>query len=122
MTELTDLLMQNPQSSGFGEAKHLEVLKDLANEDKQKILSELGEDEIRIFNRLKALSNLLKKRYKVDVLPVEAFLDSFLLLRVNKDRKRAREIVEAFNSDRIGRSENAVFKRLGGMMGGGFVR
>lgn len=123
MTELTDLLISNQGMGGSGDSKHLEVLKDLANEDKQKILSELSEDEIRIFTRLKALSNLLKRKYKTDVLPVEAFLDSFLLLRVNKNRQRAKEIVEAFTSDRINRSENALFKRMGGMGGaGGFVR
>lgn len=118
MTDLTDLLSTSSQSSG--EMKHLEVLRDLANEDKQKILSELDENEIRIFTRLKALSNLLKKRYKVDVLPVETFLDSFLLLRVNKDRKRAKEIVEAFTSDRNRNSENIALRKMG--MGGGFVR
>lgn len=121
MTELTDLLQSSHMQSS--ESKHLEVLKDLADEDKQKILSELSEDEIKVFTRLKALSNLLKKRYRMDVLPVETILDSFLLLRVNKDRKRAGEIVSAFTSDRIARSENTMMRRMmGGGNSGGFVR
>jgi hypothetical protein len=117
MSSLEELFQA--QNQGSNELKHLEVLRDLADAKKQKVLSELSDDEIRALMRLLTISTTLKEIYGYEIFDMNAFIDRLLLLRANKDRKRALEIVDAFKSDRNTNLERSIFRR--GMGGSGGV-
>lgn len=97
--------------AGDGQGKNYEVLKELTKEDNIKLLSELSDNEIKELTRLLFLSNILNRKYRdakghfIQIIDLQYFVDIFLKLRVNKDRKRAGEFVNAFTSPRIDQME-----------------
>lgn len=90
------------------ENKHYEVLKDLSDEKKARVFSELNDNEVKAITRLRYLSKLLNQRYSHKILNVEFFIETFLEMRINKDRKSRSEFVESFKSPRTENIEQSM--------------
>ena len=87
---------QNPDSED-----PYKVLGKLSDENLRKTFSELNDREIKGFARLEYLRQLLEKVYPGNkILDVDTFVETFLVLRMNKDRKSRKEFVQAFGSER----------------------
>lgn len=110
-----DLQFSDPQG-----AKNYEALKELTKDDNIKLLSELSDNEIKELTRLTFLSTLLNAKYTnekgkpIQIIDIKFFIDTFLQLRVNKDRKRAGEFVQAFGSPRVDNIERSAQRGAGG--------
>jgi hypothetical protein len=113
-------LFDDLQFQGSDQQKNYEILKELTKGDNVKMLSELSDNEIKELTRLTFLSLLLNQKYRdekgrlIQIIDIKFFVDTFLQLRVNKDRKRAGEFVQAFGSPRVDNIERSAQRGAGG--------
>lgn len=97
-------------------SKYLEILKEMFNKDKLTLLSELDDNEIKVFSRLAFLSQLLDKKYrrymkgKKTILDVENFMKKYLELRISKNRKSRGEFVSGVTGERAGTIEKSLLR------------
>lgn len=96
------------QTDTGNDSKHYEVLKDLSDEKKHKVFSELNDDEVKAITRLRYLSKLLNQRYSHKILNVEFFIETFLEMRINLKRQSRKEFVDSFKSPRTENIESSM--------------
>jgi hypothetical protein len=106
--DLSTLFTSSMPNSDQG--KYLEIVKEMFDKSKTKLISELDDREIRAFTRIEFLASLLKRKYGVQVLDVASLVENFLQFRVSRKRKSRGEFVESITGDRASRAENSVLR------------
>jgi hypothetical protein len=85
----------------------------LANEDKYKLITELGDGEISHFAGLLAIADTY------DIQLLKNYLKNYLLLRISKKRQGRKEIIEMGVARMREQGQQGVMNRFKSFFGGG---
>jgi hypothetical protein len=103
--EAEDILLSAQQ-----EKTPLEILKELTDKSKVSLFSELSNRETKLTTRILFINHLLNRRFNQKegetIIELDKFIETFLIMRVNMNRKSREEFVESFKSERAHDSDN----------------
>lgn len=89
-----------------------DVLKDLNNEKKTSVMSELSDNEIKLLTKLKLLSKMRKNNLYDDAVSI------FMKMRLSKDRQSRKEILTGIkNAHPEPQNQNLMFDKARQMLG-----
>lgn len=108
MDDVNDLLEERDNNSDY-----LKILEQLTSAKHIRRFSQLNDDEIKKFTKLMFLAKLLRDRMGKKVLILDNFIDTFLTLRFNLERKSRKEFVDSFSSERTNRVEKTMLHNVG---------
>jgi translation initiation factor RLI1 len=87
-------LMNQKEEKTFDSAFY-DVIKALSTEDKQRLFSELSENQIKIITKLQSIDDLTKKKDKYLYTPI---CHHFIVLMASKNRESRKEVLRAIKN------------------------
>lgn len=107
---LEDIMKPEPKRD-IESAMH-DVLKDLNNEKKTPLMSELSDNEIKLLTRLRLIAKMRKNPIYDDAVEI------FMKMRLSKDRQSRKEILTGIkNAHPEPQNQNMLFDKARQMLG-----